>query len=296
MGAADIIPGVSGGTVAFMTGIYSEFLHSLNSIDAEAFRLLKQWDIARLWKKINGPFLATLLAGIGTSLFSIGRLMTYLLQHYPIYIRSFFFGLILISLPIVLREIKTWNISTVIAFGAGVCVAYLLTRVGPSQTPTALWFIFFAGMLAISAMVVPGFSGAFILMLMGQYEIMISALRNYEIAVIAVFGMGCLAGLWVFARFLSQALDNYHSATVALLAGVMLGSLNKVWPWRDVLEYATTGNGEQIPVFDKSVLPWHYMAITEKDPQIFQAVAMMTLGVFIVVLTEKIAARIKTKI
>jgi putative membrane protein len=192
--------------------------------------------------------------------------------------------------------VKTWNVSTALAFGAGVCVAYLLTRIGPSQTPAALWFVFFAGMLAISAMVVPGFSGAFILILIGQYQPMISALHNYDIAMIVVFSIGCLGGLWIFARFLTQALDNYHSATVALLAGVMLGSLNKVWPWRDVLEYVTTGNGEQIPVFDKSILPWHYMAITDKDPQIFQAVAMMTLGVFIVVLTEKIAARIKTKI
>jgi putative membrane protein len=296
MGAADIVPGVSGGTVAFITGIYSEFVHSLREFDAGAWRLLRTKQFEKFWKKINGNFLATLLAGMGASLFSIARLMTWLLHSYPVYVRSFFFGLILISVPYVLRETKTWSIGSGVAFVIGIAVAYLITRIHPGNSPDALWFIFVAGLLAITAMVIPGISGAFILMLLGQYHFIVVALREYDVLTIAVFSAGCLTGLLAFGRFISYLLDNYHNATVALLAGLMLGSLNKVWPWREVLEFVTNKNGIQVPVHDKSILPWHYLSTTGKDPQIFQAIVMMALGVLIVVLLEKIATRLKTKI
>ena len=151
-------------------------------------------------------------------------------------------------------------------------------------------------MLSVSAIVLPGISGAFILLLLGKYQYMINALISFNIVVILVFMAGCVLGLIGFSRFLTWTLDNYHSATVALLAGLMLGSLNKVWPWREVLEYVTNSKGEQVPAFDKSILPWHYLATTGKDPQVFQAILMMAISVFIVVLIEKIAARLKTKI
>lgn len=296
MGAADVVPGVSGGTIAFITGIYNELIQSLRAIDREAFALLRLARWHDLWKKINGPFLATLIAGICTSLLTIGHLMSYLLKHYPIYVRSLFFGLILISSPLVLREIKTWNVSTVVVLCIGIGLAYLLTRTAPITTPDALVLVFIGGMLSICAMITPGISGTFILMLIGQYHNMITALHNYTWPVIFVFSLGCLSGIWLSARFIGASLDKYHSATVALLACLMLGSLNKIWPWREVLEFVTDSNGQQIPVFDKSILPWHYLATTGKDPQIFQAIVMMTLGVFIVVLVEKIAVRLKTKI
>jgi len=295
MGAADVVPGVSGGTVAFITGIYDELLHSINSIDAEAFRLLIKFRIADLWKKVNGNFLVVLLSGIATSLLSLAKLMVYLLAHHPIAIWSFFFGLILISAPLVMREVKQWNLGSVATFILGVAIAYAITVLSPTQSPDALWFVFFSGALAICAMILPGISGAFILLLIGKYQFMMSALLELNIPVIIVFMAGCVVGLLGFSRFLTWILDNYHSATIALLAGFMLGSLNKVWPWRQVLEYVTDSKGEQVPAFDKSILPWDYVSITGNDPQIFQAILMMALGVFIVFLIEKIASRLKTK-
>lgn len=295
MGAADVVPGVSGGTVAFITGIYDELLHSINAIDAEAFRLLVKFRIADLWKKVNGNFLVVLLSGIATSLLSLAKLMVYLLAHHPIAIWSFFFGLILISAPLVMREVKQWNLGSVATFILGVAIAYAITVLSPTQSPDALWFVFFSGALAICAMILPGISGAFILLLIGKYQFMMSALLELNIPVIIVFMAGCVVGLLGFSRFLTWILDNYHSATIALLAGFMLGSLNKVWPWRQVLEYVTDSKGEQVPAFDKSILPWDYVSITGNDPQIFQAILMMALGVFIVFLIEKIASRLKTK-
>lgn len=295
MGAADVVPGVSGGTVAFISGIYDELLHSIKAIDLEAFRLLYTFKLVDFWKKINGSFLITLLAGIATSLLSLAKLVIYLLEHHPILIWSFFFGLILISGPLVLREIKKWKVGTALAFILGTGIAYAITILSPTQSPEYLWFIFISGAIAICAMILPGISGAFILLLIGKYQYMITALIDFDIPVILVFMTGCALGLMGFARFLTWILDNYHHATVALLAGFMLGSLNKVWPWREVLEYATNSKGEQIAVFDKSILPWNYLSVTGKDPQLFQAILMMALGVFIIVLIEKIAARLKTK-
>jgi putative membrane protein len=296
MGAADVVPGVSGGTVAFITGIYDELLHSIKAVDIEAIKLLFKFEIAAFWKKINGNFLAVLLAGIATSIISLVKLMNYLLKAHPIFIWSFFFGLILISAPLVLREIKKWNAATFISLLVGISVAYAITVLSPASSPETLWFVFFAGALGICAMILPGISGAFILLLIGKYQFITGALTDMNIPVILTFIAGCLVGIISFSRFLAWILDNYHSATVALLAGFMLGSLNKVWPWRLVLEYVTNSKGDQVPVFDKSILPWQYMATTGKDPQVFQAILMMALGVFIVVLMEKIATRLKTKI
>lgn len=296
MGAADVVPGVSGGTVAFITGIYDELLFSINSIDADAFRLLLRFQIAEFWRKINGKFLSVLFAGIVTSLLSLAKLMVYLLQYHPIKIWSFFFGLILISAPLVMREIRKWNVSVVLAFLVGCAAAFAITVLSPTQTPNGIWFIFICGAVAICAMILPGISGAFILLLLGKYTYMISALTQFRISVILAFIAGCIVGILSFSRFLSYILKNYHDATVALLAGFMLGSLNKVWPWREVLEYVTNSEGQQVPVFDRSILPWNYLEVTGKDPQVFQAIIMMALGVFIVVLIEKIAEKLKTKI
>ena len=296
MGAADVIPGVSGGTIAFITGIYDELLRSIKAVDLDAFKLLTRFKFAEAWRKVNGNFLATLFAGIFTSLLSLAKLMTYLLKHHPILIWSFFFGLILISAPLVLREVKKWNVATVLSFVVGIATAYSITVLAPTQSPNALWFIFFSGALAICAMILPGISGAFILLLIGKYQYMITALLEFNLPVVIVFIAGCGLGIISFSRLLSWILENYHGATVALLAGFMLGSLNKVWPWREVVEFVTNSKGEQVPAFDKSILPWNYLATTGKDPQVFQAILMAALGVFIVVLIEKIAARLKTKI
>lgn len=295
MGAADVIPGVSGGTVAFITGIYDELLRSIKSIDLEAFKLFFQFRFKDFWQKINGNFLLALFGGIVTSLLSLAKLMTFLLQTHPILIWSFFFGLILVSAPLVMREIKKWQLSSGLSFVVGIIVAYYITVVTPTESPNSLFFIFFSGALAICAMILPGISGAFILLLIGKYQFMITALIEFNIPVVAVFMAGCFVGIISFSRLLSWVLERYHNVAVALLAGFMLGSLNKVWPWREVKEYATNSKGEQISVFDQSILPGKYIEVTGNDPLILQAILMMALGVFIVIFIERVATRLKLK-
>ncbi len=295
MGAADVIPGVSGGTVAFITGIYEELINSLKAIDLGAFRLLFSFKLPSFWKKINGNFLICVLAGIVTSLLSLSKLMTYLLEHHPISIWSFFFGLILISSPLILRDIKTWNFMTVVSFLVGIVLAYLITVMSPTETPTNLFFIFFCGALAICAMILPGISGAFILLLIGKYEYMITALINFDLPVIFVFVLGCFLGLVGFSHFLSWILTHYRFPTLALLAGFMIGSLNKVWPWKRVVAFRLDHEGMQVPAFDESVWPGRYFEYSGKDPQLFHAILFAAVGIFLVVAIEKTASYLKSK-
>lgn len=293
MGIADAVPGVSGGTIAFITGMYEELLHSLNEIDRDAFRLLIRFNLAAWWKKINGNFLLTVLAGVITSLLVLVSILFNLIVHYPILISSFFFGVIFASVALVLKEIKTWGHKPITAFLLSALAGYLITTLSPTQTPETYWLVFICGALAICSMILPGISGAFILVLLGKYQLMINALLEFNLDIIFVFAAGGLLGLLGVARVITWVLDHYHHVTVAVLAGFILGSLNKVWPWRKGLEYATTRTGEQIAVFDKSILPWNFLSETGRDPQLFQAILVMALGVCIVIVTERIATRLK---
>lgn len=295
MGVADVIPGVSGGTIAFISGIYEELIGSIKSIDADAFKLLGQFQIKSFWKKINGSFLICVLGGIVTSLVSLAKLMTYLLDHHPIPVWSFFFGLILVSAPIIMRDIKKWDVATVLSGIVGIVIAYLITILSPTETPTNLPFIFFCGALAICAMILPGISGAFILLLIGKYEYMIKALIALDIPVILVFVTGCFFGLLGFSRFLSWILTHYRFPTLALLAGFMIGSLNKVWPWKEITAFRMNSEGVQVPALDRSIVPWQYLDKTGQDPKLFQAILFVALGVFLVVAIEKIASMLKSK-
>ncbi len=295
MGGADVIPGVSGGTVAFITGIYEELINSIKSIDLDAFRLLLSFRIIDFWKKINGGFLLCVFAGIATSLLSLSRLMTYLLEHHPISIWSFFFGLILVSSPLILRDIAKWNFMTVLSFLIGIAVAYGITVLSPTETPTNLFFIFFCGALAICAMILPGISGAFVLLLIGKYEYMITALIEFNIPVIIVFMLGCFLGLLGFSHVLSWILTHYRFPTLAVLAGFMIGSLNKVWPWKEVIAFRLNHEGLQVPALDKSIWPGRYLEVTGQDPLIFYAILFAAVGIFLVVAIEKTASILKSK-
>jgi len=295
MGCADVIPGVSGGTIAFITGIYEELINSIRSFDGEALQLLKKMELKSFWLKVNGPFLLAVLAGLLTSLLSLAQLMNHLLKHYPIPVWSFFFGLILISSPLILKEVKKWSVSAVIAGLSGIGIAYWITLISPAQTPTNLPFIFLCGALAICAMILPGISGAFILLLLGKYEYMIQSLVGFNWAVVLVFASGCVIGLLSFVRFLSWILKYYRFPTLALLAGFMIGSLNKVWPWKEVISFRLNHEGQQVPAFDQSIWPGQYLEKTGGDPQIFQAILFTALGILIVVFVEKLALALKTK-
>jgi putative membrane protein len=295
MGASEVIPGVSGSTAALLTGIYRELIDSLRSIDRASLKLLLKKEFGAFWKHINGNFLATVLAGMLTSLLFFARLILYALKYNPIPIGAFFFSLILMAAPLVMREeIKKWDAGAIICFVAAILIAYAVTLLPPLQVPRALWIVFFVGVLAGSITFVPGISFTFILILLGQFGYFTAALADFNLLAMLIFASGFVLGVIGSSRLLSHLLKKFRRVTIAILTGVMLGFLNKVWPWREVLEFATNRKGQQVPAFDRSILPWDYFSTTGKDPQVFQAILMMALGVFIVILIEKIAARYKT--
>ncbi|MGI9545450.1 MAG: DUF368 domain-containing protein, partial [Cyclobacteriaceae bacterium] len=236
MGAADVVPGVSGGTIAFITGIYERLLNAIKSVDIEALKLLSKFQWLAFWRKIDATFLLPLVFGIGVSLVVLSNQVEYLLKEYPIQLWSFFFGLIVISAIWVAREVKHWRPATVLSSLIGIGIAYTITVLSSAQTPEHFWFIFLCGTIAICAMVLPGISGSFILILLGKYVYIITALNERNLLVLGIFALGCLVGLLSFARVVSWLLNKYHDLAIALLAGFMVGSLNKVWPWKETLE------------------------------------------------------------
>ena len=282
MGAADVIPGVSGGTIAFLMGIYQELLDSIKSVNGEAFKLLFKGRLAEFWKHINGNFLASLFAGILVSVFSLARLMKYLLEFHPVPLWSFFFGLILASAIYILKGLDKWSIQNIISLLAGAGIAAFICVASPAQTPDALWFVFLSGAIAICAMILPGISGSFILLLLGKYAFVMTAVTELNIPVLAVFAAGCAIGIISFSHFLSWLLKKFYMLTIALLSGFMLGSLLKVWPWK------VPGAAEG---FDYPCLPAQFEQVTGLDPQLGTSIAFAVLGLAIVLVIEFVAAK-----
>ncbi len=291
MGAADVVPGVSGGTIAFITGIYEELINSIKSIDLQALKILFSLRIADFWKKINGNFLLSVILGIGISIFSLAKLMTWLLSHHPLYIWSFFFGLIIASSLLVAKEIRTWNIFTVLSLLAGACAAYTITVTTPAETPNTWWFIILSGAIAICAMILPGISGAFILLLMGKYSFILGAVSSLNIPVLLLFAFGALAGIISFSHLLSWLLKNYHTLTVSLLTGFMVGSLNKVWPWKETVKTYIDSHGIEQALIENNISPVRYQELTGADPLIWQAVIMCILGFLLIYSIEMFAKK-----
>ena len=289
MGAADVVPGVSGGTIALITNIYEELIESLKSFDTDAFTFVKSFDLKGLWKHINGNFLAAVLFGILISIFSLANIIHHLLETSPIQLWSFFFGLVLISALWVLNRIKGWNYKVVLATVIGIVIAYLITSASPATTPDNLLFVFLSGMIAICAMILPGVSGSFILLILGKFQFIISSVKNFDITVILIFVAGCAVGLLSFVRVVAWFLKKFHDLTVAVLAGFMIGSLNKIWPWKEVLSYRTSSDGEQTPLIEQNIWPGEYVEKVGADPKILSAILFFALGLLIVVLLEKIA-------
>ena len=242
MGAADVIPGVSGGTIAFITGIYDDLLGSINAIDATAVKLFFTGKFKEFWKHINGGFLLSLICGIGISVMTLAGLMQYLLENHPIQTWAFFFGLIVASSIFILRGIKGWNIKAVLFLVAGVILGVTVCTLSPTTTPDALWFIFISGAIAICAMILPGISGSFILLILGKYQYIMSAITGLtsgeaigeSIVILGVFAVGAVCGILAFSRFLHWLLGKFHKETLLVLAGFIIGSLVKVWPWSNM--------------------------------------------------------------
>ncbi len=291
MGAADVVPGVSGGTIALITGIYEELVDSLKSINLQAVKILFSKGLAAFWEKINGWFLVSVFAGVFISVFSLAKILENLLATHPILVWSFFFGLIIASAVMVLKRIKKWNTGQFIGVIFGTIAAYFITVLTPAETPETWWFVLFSGALAICAMILPGISGAFILLLLGKYAYIISAISQLQIDVILIFGVGAIIGLLSFSNLLSYLLHKFHDITIAVLAGFMIGSLNKVWPWKKVVETYTDRHGEVVPLVEKNILPETYQNIVGEPSQMGMAIVFMILGAGIIVGFELIANR-----
>ncbi len=292
MGAADSIPGVSGGTIAFITGIYERLITALKSIHFESLSLIFKGRFKRFWELIDGNFLLTVFSGLIISLLFAAKVIVFLLENYEIQTWSFFFGLILISSVLVLRELHHWSAGVAVSIILGIAVSYYVTIATPATTPDTLWFIFVSAAMAICAMILPGISGAFILLLLGQYEQVLTALNNRELVTILVFVSGAGIGLISFVRLLSWLLNRFHNIAIGVLSGFMIGSLNKIWPWKEITRYRINSKGEQVPFLDKNISPIEYGNLGQ-DPVILQAFLYCSLAIGIVVLIEFINFRIE---
>jgi len=289
MGSADVIPGVSGGTIALITGIYEDLIGALKSFDATMVKRLMALDLKGILACVHIRFLLSLFAGIGIAIISLARLMNFLLNHYPVFTWSLFFGLISASILVVSRQVANWDLSTGISLVIGTIVAAFIVQLVPVTTPETLWFILLCGIIAICAMILPGISGAFILLILGKYEFITGTLKNpfmpQNMIIIIVFCLGCLIGLLSFSRLLNYLLINYRQPTMAFLTGLMIGSMPKIWPWKEMLEIQIN-QGKPHVIWGSNIMP------RAMNAEVLLALALAVIG-FIVVLVIERLARVK---
>ena len=289
MGAADIVPGVSGGTIAFITGIYEELITSLNNINFRAIMILRNEGLKSFWNHINGNFFIFLLAGIAISLVSLVRIVTYLLENEPVLIWSFFFGLIIASIVLIGKRVNYWRLTTIVAILVGTVVALWISSIQTIANVDAHWYIFLSGSIAICAMILPGISRSFILSLMGSYHMIMNGLKNLDILVIGLFRSGCVMGLIFFSRLLKYLFNKFHDQTVALLTGFMIGSLYKVWPWKIRVGDAPINihsDGKE-DWMTANVMPGNL----DGDPQLGLAIFCAILGLGLIVILHRFAPK-----
>ena len=306
MGAADVIPGVSGGTIAFITGIYDEFVGSIARVDSEAVKLLFKGKIKDFWKHINGWFLLSVLAGIGVSVVSLAGIMQSLLSNHPVQTWAFFFGLIVASSLFILRGISGWKALDAGLLALGVVLGVTVCTLSPTQTPEALWFIFLSGAIAICAMILPGISGSFILLILGKYQFIMGAIsglvsgENFvqNLAVMATFMVGAVVGILGFSKFLHWLLARWNKETLIVLAGFIIGSLVKVWPWSNAEAIVCSQNpelammAEELPAGLPAEVVSQYMA--SADLHIVGAIVFAVIG-FSLVTGVEIAGKMLKK-
>ncbi len=287
MGSADVVPGVSGGTMAFILGIYAELIFSIRAVGRKEF-----WDavlhfrIREAIRAINLPFLLALGSGIILAFLTLAKGIEWMLLNKPVYIWSFFFGLVLASVITVARRIKQWTLTLGISLLLAAIGAYLLVGAVPAQTPNTILYIFLSGALASTAMILPGISGAFILVLLGKYQFALSAVNNRDLMSLAILSAGAAVGLVTFAQVLGWLFRKHHDLTVAILTGFMLGSLRKLWPWKVVVESITDSHGNTIPTVVHNVLPSAF------NIEVVVALILATVGFAAVLLLDRLAVTI----
>ncbi|WP_452226024.1 DUF368 domain-containing protein [Lacinutrix cladophorae] len=318
MGAADAVPGVSGGTIAFISGIYEELITTISNVNLNTLKILKTEGISAFWQKANGNFLLALLIGMIISFASFMKLAKYLIEQHPILIWSFFFGLIIASILFIGKQITKWNLAAILAVIIGAVLAFYITSLPSMASSNNPYFLFFAGAIAICAMILPGISGSFILVILGAYKTLSLAIDSLDIKKIAIFAFGAIVGLLSFSRVLKWLFKNYHNITLAVLTGFIFGSLNKVWPWKKTVSVMSDTTGEIIPfsslsdlgtlsvyqktiqnfesyktIVEKSILPSNFSEINQTNAQLLTAVALMITGFLTIFILEKIGNKVK---
>ena len=303
MGAADIVPGVSGGTIAFIFGIYQELIDSINKVNLSVFKTLKREGVKAAWHQINGSFLLALLTGIGISVLTFSKVITHLLETQPILVWSFFFGLIIASITLIWKEISNLKLVDILFLLIGIAVSYFITIARPVSSPESYWYIFLSGFIAIIAMILPGISGAFILLLMGSYETVIGIVNQFRDGItsanseiltqaflkLSLFAIGAIIGLKSFSKILHWMFANHKNTTLTLLIGFMIGSLNKDWPWKQVIETRINNHGKVVPFLEKSIFPQNF----DGQSQIVMAIILAVLGFLVIFTMEKIASKFR---
>ena len=287
MGAADVVPGVSGGTIAFISGIYEELIDSINNINLAALKVWKAEGFKNFWNHINGTFFVFLFAGIGISIVSLAKVVSHLLEAHPVLIWSFFFGLIIASVWLISKSIEKWSLGVVGMMGIGAVVAYYISTINSVASIDASWYIVLSGAIAICAMILPGVSGAFILLLLGSYDKVLGAISEKNLVIIGLFGLGCAIGLLSFARVLKYLFSKFKNLTVAMLAGFMVGSLNKVWPWKETISTRVNSHGEVVPFIQENVLPGNFSG----ESQLMYAVLLACAGFLLIFILEKFSPK-----
>jgi putative membrane protein len=288
MGAADVVPGVSGGTIAFISGIYEELLRSISNVNFDLFKTLKNEGFNAAWKQLNGSFLLSLFVGIFISVISLAKTIKWLLENEPVLLWSFFFGLVVASIIYIGKQVENWNVKIIILFILGVLFGYVITVIPPTNVGEVNYlFLIFAGAIASCAMILPGISGSYILLLIGVYPIVMTAITTRDYKIIGAIALGVIVGLLSFSKVLKWLFTNYKNQMLIVLTGIMLGSLNKVWPWKETVSTYLDSHGATKPLLEQSVSPFSF----EGDPQLMMAIVLIIVGFSLILIMEKLAVK-----
>ena len=286
MGAADVVPGVSGGTIAFISGIYEELVVSISNINFSLLKTLQKEGFKVAWKQLNGSFLAALFIGVLISILSLAKTIKYLLENEPILLWSFFFGLVMASIIFIGKQVQKWNYKLLLLAILGATFGYTITIVSStSVTEINYLFLVFAGAIASCAMILPGISGSYILLLMGVYPIVMTAITNRDVKIISAIGVGVVLGLLFFSKLLKWLFSKYKNEMLVVLTGIMFGSLNKVWPWKITVTTYINSHGETKPLLEQSISPFSF----DGDPQLILSILLVLTGFFIIIAMERVA-------
>jgi len=290
VGIANIIPGVSGGTIALITGIFERLIDAIKSFDLKTMKLLVRGDWKGFTEKTDFYFLLTLFAGVGIAIIALAKIFDFLFQSYPVYIWAYFFGLVLASVYFVGKTVERWKISVILSFIIGTAIAVGVSLINPATANDNFFYLVLCGVVAICSMILPGLSGSFVLILMGNYQLIaIDAINNRDFSIIIPVGIGAVAGLIAFSHVLSWVFKRFKDQTIAMLTGFILGSLSILWPWKEPL-FLTDAAGDFIMKHGEKVIARYSVVFPEQiNTEVLFAVGLMILGVLSIVIVEKVA-------